>query len=98
MWAHKDGGKSFDKMTYLMPIHAKLIHDRFGANLRMTELQGAIATLTLNHGWDRDAIVEELEELGVPCYSAKYEEAYHQTVVKSASAMLSEITSALPFA
>jgi len=154
MRAHKDGGKSFDKMTYLMPINDKLVHDRFGTNLRMTELQGAIGRLqlknikrwnvkrnayltsiwktvsaidglfapldshssnvlagdlqdqiihggykcivlvdplTLNPGWDRDAIVEELQELGVPCYSAKYEEVYHQTAVKEARLCPAEI-------
>ncbi|MDA9003861.1 DegT/DnrJ/EryC1/StrS aminotransferase family protein [bacterium] len=43
MWSYKDHGKSYDKVfNKNHPVGFRWLHDRFGSNFRMTEIQAAI--------------------------------------------------------
>ena len=129
MWSYKDHGKSFDaiyKRTH--PPGYRWLHESFGTNWRMTELQGVIGRIqtacmpqwhqqrlnnatqiwdacrdidwlrvpdipsdmehaaykayvfvrseTLPAGWDRDAVIEQLLQQGIPAYSGSCSEVY----------------------
>lgn len=49
MWSYKDHGKSFDEITKNKEITGfKWVHQSFGTNFRMTELQAVIGRIQLN--------------------------------------------------
>ena len=137
MWAYKDHGKSYAAVyeTEQLPGY-NWLHESFGTNWRMTEIQGVIGRIQLAHmsdwiakrsanakvilescakweekgylsvptldqdsqfpnsthayyklyvyvqpnnlaeGWTRDRIIEEINALGVPCYSGSASEVY----------------------
>ena len=137
MWAYKDHGKSYAAVyeTEQQPGY-NWLHESFGTNWRMTEIQGVIGRIQLAHmsdwiakrranaqaileacakweekgylsvptleqdyqflnsthayyklyvyvqpnnlaeGWTRDRIIEEINALGVPCYSGSASEVY----------------------
>ncbi|MGB2785222.1 DegT/DnrJ/EryC1/StrS family aminotransferase [Psychrobacter sp.] len=137
MWAYKDHGKSYAAVyeTEQQPGY-NWLHESFGTNWRMTEIQGVIGRIQLAHmsdwiakrranaqaileacakweekgylsvptleqashfpnsnhayyklyvyvqpnnladGWTRDRIIEEINTLGVPCYSGSASEVY----------------------
>ncbi|WP_435189561.1 DegT/DnrJ/EryC1/StrS family aminotransferase [Pseudothioglobus sp. nBUS_23] len=129
MWSYKDHGKDFDLAHKRAPSNVyRYIHDSFGTNWRMTEMQAVIGLLQLNkmdywhkkrnenanqiwqtarkcralrvpifgkhvqHAaykcylfvenslikstWDRERIINEIKDLGVPCYSGTGSEVY----------------------
>ena len=48
MWAYKDHGKNYDKVYHKQhPIGFRWLHESFGTNLRMTEMQAAIGRIQL---------------------------------------------------
>lgn len=130
-WAIKDHGKSYDAIFHRQ--HApgfRWLHETFGTNLRMTEMQAAIGRIQLtklkdwherrntnanriietlrqyrsvrvpvppsdiNHayyrlyafvvpeylanGWNRDRIMKELCDAGIPCFSGSCPEIYNE--------------------
>jgi dTDP-4-amino-4,6-dideoxygalactose transaminase len=128
-WAYKDHGKNPDKMrTPSPPWQFRWVHDSFGTNWRMTEMQAAIGrvqlgklenwlarrrshaavldaelsrhpglrlesvpphikhayykyyafvrTEQLQHGWNRDRILQHLHEAGIPCFAGSCSEIY----------------------
>lgn len=131
MWSYKDHGKNRHKMES-PPTNCrfKYVHDRFGTNFRLTEMQSAIGLYQLEqledwhkartanaaryqhnlakskivrlaipptnishayykyycflnsdqfaHGWDRDAVVEEVNHLGGSCFSGSCPEIYKE--------------------
>ena len=125
----KDHGKSYDAVfNREHPPGFRWVHESFGTNARMTEMQAAIGRIQLKRmpewharrleiantiwaaaselpglrvpivpdhiehaaykcyvfvrpealktGWDRDRIMAEINELGVPCYSGSCSEVY----------------------
>lgn len=129
MWAYKDHGKSWSAVYEKEhPSGFRWLHDSFGTNWRMTEMQAAIGRIQLKcmpswtqkrqsiankiwdcgrqfdalrvpdvpdyiehaaykcymfvlidklqNGWDRDRIMNEIVELGVPCFSGSCSEVY----------------------
>lgn len=129
MWAYKDHGKSYDAIYHKEhPPGFRWLHDTFGTNWRLTEMQSAIGRIQLRRmtewtkarqqnaaridgvaeqfelvrrvvvpanvqhaeykhylfvdlerladGWSRDRIVEQVVELGVPCYQGSCSEVY----------------------
>ena len=132
MWSYKDHGKSYD--TVYNKQHAegfRWLHESFGTNFRMTEMQGIIGRIqlkkmnkwtrlrkrnsdilinclkdfgnmftfphcpdnvhhanyktycfvdkkNLNKNWSRDRIVNEINKLGVPCFSGSCSEIYKE--------------------
>jgi dTDP-4-amino-4,6-dideoxygalactose transaminase len=121
IWSFKDHGKNYSKVYHhLHPVGFRWLHDSFGTNFRMTEMQAAIGRVQLkkllewlvirnknasllnekfkNHsilrltypsddiyhayykyyvfirpewlkkGWSRDRIMQEANELGIPCF------------------------------
>ena len=129
MWSFKDHGKSFDAVyNREHPPGFRWVHESFGTNWRMTEMQAAIGRIQLKRmpewhkrrvenaksiwraaaaipgirvpgipdyvehaaykcyvfvrpnalkkGWDRDRIMAEINDLGVPCYSGGCPEVY----------------------
>ena len=129
MWAFKDHGKSYDAVYNTE--HApgfRWLHESFGTNWRMTELQGVVGRIQLKKmpewhqkriananriwettktikalrtpiipgnithaaykcyvfvkpselkdGWNRERIINEIVEKGVPCYSGSCSEVY----------------------
>jgi len=130
MWALKDHGKSYSAVFESdHPPGFRWLHESFGSNFRMTEMQAAIGRIQLsrmddwhakrNHNakiimatlakfpkliylskiddqvehawyklyayvqinglvnnWSRDRIVEEINQLGVPCFSGSCSEIY----------------------
>jgi len=130
-WAFKDHGKSFDAVYGRQhPPGFRWLHESFGTNWRMTELQAAIGRLQLRKlsdwnekrranaallaeglsstpgllvpqppeyvrhayyrfyahvevnrlrsGWDRDRVVAEVTQRGVPCFSGSCSEMYRE--------------------
>lgn len=128
-WAYKDHGKSFDAIYHHQhPPGFRWIHETFGTNWRMTEMQAAIGRIQLRKlpewvsrrrsnaallsegfakvdglrvtppsveighayykyyvfiepeklqpDWTRDRIMQEINALGVPCYSGSCSEIY----------------------
>ena len=129
-WSFKDHGKSFDAVyNREHPPGFRWLHDSFGTNWRMTEMQAAIGRIQLERmpawhnrrmanaeailavcshfpaalrapevpsdiehawykcyvfvrphglkdGWNRDRIMDEVNALGVPCYSGSCSEVY----------------------
>ena len=50
MWSFKDHGKTFDACFHKVhPPGFRWLHERFGSNYRLTEIQSAIGRLQLNH-------------------------------------------------
>jgi len=47
MWAYKDHGKSYDAVSRITGTGFQWLHESFGTNARMTEIQAAIARLQL---------------------------------------------------
>jgi dTDP-4-amino-4,6-dideoxygalactose transaminase len=129
IWEFKDHGKNYDKMNDANPSKGfRWVHDSFGSNYRMTEIQAAVGRIQLQkldewverrnkiarfyngifyeysaievpskyehgihakykhyvyvnedglkEGWNRDRIVSELNEVGVPCYTGSCSEVY----------------------
>ena len=129
MWSYKDHGKSYEAVYQRQ--HApgfRWVHESFGTNWRMTELQGVIGRIQLTYmpewhqqrtqhaqailaacqqagifdvlmpssdyqhayykayafinpkqlskGWTRDKVVEQINALGVPCFSGSCSEVY----------------------
>ncbi|HEY7985627.1 MAG TPA: DegT/DnrJ/EryC1/StrS aminotransferase family protein [Methylophilaceae bacterium] len=128
-WAYKDHGKSYDAVyNKEHPAGFRWLHDSFGTNWRMTEMQAAIGRLQLRklpewraqrarnaaalqqgfselkglritpppthiehayykyyafvvpsllkEGWNRDRIMQAVNDLGVPCFSGSCSEIY----------------------
>ena len=129
MWSYKDHGKSF-KAVYSKDTtnRFKWLHESFGTNWRMTEMQAAIGRVQLKYihewhnkrlnnaqaiwdtakqcaglrvpaipdhiehaaykcyvfvrvdllknEWSRDRIIDEINKLGVPCFSGVCSEVY----------------------
>ena len=129
MWSLKDHGKSYEAVFEREhPPGFRWLHEAFGTNARMTEMQAAIGRIQLKRmpqwhsrrlaianaiwsmaatlpglrvpqvpdyvehaaykcyvfvrpdklksGWNRDRIMAEINELGVPCYSGSCSEVY----------------------
>ncbi len=129
MWSYKDHGKSWQAVYETEhPPGFRWLHDTFGTNWRMTEMQAAIGRIQLKRmaswtekrqhnaqkiwhcasqfdalrvpeipediehaaykcylfvrpeklqsGWSRDRIMNEITELGVPCFSGSCSEVY----------------------
>ncbi|MBQ4849192.1 DegT/DnrJ/EryC1/StrS aminotransferase family protein [Pseudoalteromonas sp. MMG012] len=129
MWSYKDHGKSFDAIyNREHPPGFRWLHESFGTNWRMTEMQAAIGRIQLTkmddwtekrqafgseldetasafdcirlvevpdyiehaeykhymfvkpellaEGWNRDRIVNEIVERGVPCFQGSCSEVY----------------------
>jgi len=129
MWAYKDHGKSYEAVYEREhPKGFRWLHESFGTNWRMTEMQAAIGRIQLKRmpdwhnkriknankiwnasrqckgvrvpiipdyvehaaykcyvfvelsqlkdGWSRDRIINEINALGVPCYSGSCSEVY----------------------
>ena len=130
MWAYKDHGKSYEAVYEREhPEGFKWLHESFGTNWRMTEMQSAIGRIQLGRmdnwhqkrkdnaqeilnicarfpnvmrlskiendiehawyklnvyirpeglkdQWDRDRISDEINQLGIPCYSGSCAEIY----------------------
>jgi len=130
MWAYKDHGKSYEAVYEREhPEGFKWLHESFGTNWRMTEMQAAIGRIQLGRiagwhqqridnaqeilkafvkfpnairvskvnddiehawyklnvyvrpeglkgGWNRDRISNEINQLGIPCYSGSCSEIY----------------------
>lgn len=129
MWSYKDHGKSYEAVYQRQ--HApgfRWVHESFGTNWRMTELQAVIGRIQLTYmpewhqkrtahaqavlgacqqagifevpvpsedivhahykayafirpdqlgaGWSRDQVIEEINALGVPCFSGSCSEVY----------------------
>jgi len=54
IWSYKDHGKNFDAVyNRTHPVGFRWLHESFGTNLRMTEMQGAIGRIQLRKlpGW-----------------------------------------------
>jgi dTDP-4-amino-4,6-dideoxygalactose transaminase len=47
IWSFKDHGKNYDKVYHQHPVGFRWLHDSFGTNWRMTEIQAAIGRLQL---------------------------------------------------
>ncbi len=130
-WSYKDHGKSFDAVYHREhPPGFRLLHETFGTNWRMTEMQGAIGRIQLRRmpqwhearrnnaraildaalacptlrvptvpdhmehawykcyvfvrperllpGWNRDRIMQAVNERGVPCYTGSCPEIYQE--------------------
>jgi dTDP-4-amino-4,6-dideoxygalactose transaminase len=128
-WAYKDHGKSYEKVSSKQePAGFRWLHDSFGTNWRLTEMQAAIGRIQLRKlpdwrrqrqqhagilnsffsrfcalrvtlpptdiehayykyyvfvrpeqlklGWDRDRVLKEIVQLGVPCFSGSCSEIY----------------------
>ena len=134
MWAYKDHGKSYEAVyEHQHPQGFRWLHDSFGTNWRMMEMQAAIGRIQLRHmkkwtalrsayaariretllpfagntgcvrvpelnqsgsnhayykfyayvrpehlaaNWSRDRVIEEINAMGVPCYSGSCPEVY----------------------
>ena len=129
MWSYKDHGKNFDSIYHKQhPPGFRWLHDSFGTNWRMMEMQAVIGRIQLQKmhewtktrndnmqlifkafennpyiavyqpseeymhaaykcyvqvnieqlpiGWSRDRIMNEIAELGVPCFSGSCSEVY----------------------
>lgn len=129
MWSYKDHGKSWDAVyNKEHPAGYRWLHESFGTNWRMTEIQGVLGRIQLDRmpqwqaqreanaqrifdacsacdwlrvpsieddavnaayrayvfvrsermprGWDRDSIISEFSNLGVPVYSGSCSEVY----------------------
>lgn len=129
MWSLKDHGKSYDAVYNRgHPPGFRWLHESFGTNARMTEMQSAIGRIQLGRmpewhrrrleiantiwaaasgspglrvpeipghiehaaykcyvfvrsdalkaGWDRDRVMNEISDLGVPCFSGSCPEVY----------------------
>ncbi|KDC49474.1 DegT/DnrJ/EryC1/StrS family aminotransferase [Pseudoalteromonas fuliginea] len=129
MWSYKDHGKSFDAIYNRQhPPGFRWLHESFGTNWRMTEMQAVLGRIQLTRmsdwtakrqshaaqldkaadsfdcvrlvkvpeyiehaeykhymfvkpeylvdGWDRDRIVNEIVERGVPCFQGSCSEVY----------------------
>ncbi len=129
MWSYKDHGKSWEAVYERQhPPGFRWLHESFGTNFRMTEMQAAIGRIQLRRmsewhkarlsnakkiwqsaadlpglrvpllpghiqhaaykcylfvkqsellpGWNRDAIMDAINTLGVPCFSGSCSEVY----------------------
>ncbi|MCY4045149.1 MAG: DegT/DnrJ/EryC1/StrS aminotransferase family protein, partial [Cellvibrionales bacterium] len=136
-WSYKDHGKSQEKVNQLAAepnkdYRFKWLHESFGSNFRMTEMQAAIGNYQLsqlpewtktralnaqailttcqdfglfapiptadiqhawykcyafvdhsqfNQGWHRDRLVNELNALGLPCFTGICPEVYREKAI-----------------
>ena len=132
MWAFKDHGKSYDTVfKHEHPSGFRWLHESFGTNWRLTEMQSAIGRIqtkrmpkwhesrtnnsnqildccdkfpsllrvprpptdiehawykcyvfvrseNLPDDWDRDRIIEEINQKGIPCFSGSCSEIYKE--------------------
>jgi dTDP-4-amino-4,6-dideoxygalactose transaminase len=129
MWAYKDHGKSYSAVYETQhPNGFRWLHDSFGSNYRMTEMQATIGRIQLNkiqdwhavrlenvnkiwavarkckglrvpnipdhiehaaykcyvfidlesikHDWSKDRIMQQINDLDIPCYSGSCSEVY----------------------
>lgn len=129
MWSYKDHGKSYEAVFERKhPPGFRWLHESFGTNWRMTEMQAAIGRIqlarmtdwhrrrldianaiwdaarkllglrvpeipehiehgaykccvfleleALTSGWNRDRVIAEISDLGVPCFSGSCSEVY----------------------
>lgn len=129
MWSYKDHGKNYDAVYNRQhPPGFRWLHDSFGTNWRMLEMQGVLGRIQtaqmpewhrrrlsyataiweacrpikwlrvpsipadiehaaykcyvfvepeqLPEGWTRDRVVEEINQLGVPCFQGSCSEVY----------------------
>jgi dTDP-4-amino-4,6-dideoxygalactose transaminase len=129
MWAYKDHGKSWDAVYHQdHPLGFRWLHNSFGTNFRMTEMQAVLGRIQLKRlskwvkgrqtnvekiwnairectalripeiphdiehaaykcyvfvkleqlktGWDRDRIMEEINNAGIACFSGSCSEVY----------------------
>ena len=136
-WAIKDHGKSYDAVfNKSHPPGFRWLHESFGTNMRMTEMQAAIGRLQLRKlndwnekrtanalkiaqalasfaavsvplpddqirhgyyrlyafvdnsqladGWDRDRVMNEIVEQGIPCFSGSCPEIYDEKAFEDA--------------
>ena len=137
MWSYKDHGKSWEAVYEREhPPGFRWLHESFGTNWRMTEMQAAIGRIqlsrmpgwterrrancefiwqaarecrglrvpdvpkTIGHAgykcyvfvrpeslkpnWDRDRVLSEIVEAGVPCFSGSCSEVYFEKAVQDA--------------
>jgi dTDP-4-amino-4,6-dideoxygalactose transaminase len=132
MWAFKDHGKSYDTVFHKKhSSHFRWLHESFGTNWRLTEMQSAIGRIqtkkmsnwhqsrtnnanqildccsefpdllrvprppsdiehawykcyvflrdeNLPDNWNRDRIIEEINQNGIPCFSGSCSEVYKE--------------------
>jgi len=131
VWSFKDHGKSYDAVyNKSHPAGFRWLHESFGSNYRMTEMQAAIGLIQLRHmdkwsekrrsnaetiwhtasqyealrvpevpeyiqhaaykayvfvrpeklkpDWKRDRIMDEINRLGIPCFSGSCSEVYRE--------------------
>lgn len=96
MWAYKDHGKSYDAVYKKKhPSGFRWLHESFGTNFRMTEIQAAIGRIQLKkmtewtkkRNLNQDRIWEvcrSLDGLRVPEFNRKSWEHYHKGNVHAA--------------
>ncbi len=78
IWAYKDHGKSWEKVNDISSVPGfRWLHDSFGSNLRMTEIQAALGRFQLKQmpEWNRvrldnsskiDAVCRHIEAIRLP--------------------------------
>lgn len=93
MWSHKDHGKSWEAVYERShPPGFRWLHESFGTNWRMTEMQGAIGRIQLQkmHGWHAErlrnadviwGVAQTLPALRVPVVPADVEHAAYKCYV-----------------
>lgn len=93
MWSYKDHGKSYDAVyNQSHPAGFRWVHDSFGTNWRLTELQSAIGRLQLGYmpAWHLSrtknaekimAAAKNCRALRVPRLSAHLEHAWYKAYV-----------------
>jgi dTDP-4-amino-4,6-dideoxygalactose transaminase len=73
-WAYKDHGKSYDAVfNREHPPGFRWLHESFGSNFRMTEMQAAIGRLQLGklpHGWRRGGAMRRMLDEGFAAFPA----------------------------
>lgn len=93
MWSYKDHGKSWEAVYERShPPGFRWLHESFGTNWRMTEIQGAIGRIQLQkiHGWHAErlrnaeaiwGVAQALPALRVPVVPADVEHAAYKCYV-----------------
>jgi dTDP-4-amino-4,6-dideoxygalactose transaminase len=90
MWSYKDHGKSYDAVyKKVHPSGFKWLHESFGTNWRMTEIQGAIGRIQLKRmpEWNQQRnfhqneiwnAAKKFKSLRVPQFNEKKWEFFHE--------------------
>lgn len=96
MWAYKDHGKSYDAVYNRKHSSGfKWLHESFGSNYRMTEIQGAIGRIQLRkmNEWTKKrnqyqnqiwSTVKKFKSIRVPEFNLKDWEHYHSGHIHAA--------------